>query len=173
MAFNKVILMGNLTADPELRTTPNGQNLASFTIAINRVWNSSNGERQEETSFINCTAWGRTGETISKYLKKDNLTHIYNGVNPKIYTPLSNEQKSEARKKLGFKNDYKIFIFSGRFIRRKRVPELVNFFNKKQFSNTQLLLLGEGIEETICKEKANNNPNIIFLGFSDNPEKNC
>ena len=54
--------MGNLTADPELRTTPNGQNLASFTIAINRVWNSSNGERQEETSFINCTAWGRTGE---------------------------------------------------------------------------------------------------------------
>ena len=48
MAFNKVILMGNLTADPELRTTPNGQNLASFTIAINRVWNSSNGERQEE-----------------------------------------------------------------------------------------------------------------------------
>ena len=72
MAFNKVILMGNLTADPELRTTPNGQNLASFTIAINRVWNSSNGERQEETSFINCTAWGRTGETISKYLKKGN-----------------------------------------------------------------------------------------------------
>ena len=70
MAFNKVILMGNLTADPELRTTPNGQNLASFTLAINRTWNSTNGERQEETSFINCTAWGKTGETISKYVSK-------------------------------------------------------------------------------------------------------
>ncbi len=70
MAFNKVILMGNLTADPELRTTPNGQNLASFTLAINRTWNSTNGERQEETSFINCTAWGNTGETIAKYVGK-------------------------------------------------------------------------------------------------------
>lgn len=70
MAFNKVILMGNLTTDPELRTTPNGQNLASFTLAINRTWNNANGERQEETSFINCTAWGKTGETISKYVSK-------------------------------------------------------------------------------------------------------
>lgn len=70
MAFNKVILMGNLTADPELRTTPSGQNVASFTLAINRTWNSANGERQEETSFINCTAWGKTGETISKYVSK-------------------------------------------------------------------------------------------------------
>ena len=70
MAFNKVILMGNLTADPELRTTPSGQNLASFTLAINRNWNNANGERQEETSFINCTAWGKTGETISKYVSK-------------------------------------------------------------------------------------------------------
>ena len=70
MAFNKVILMGNLTTDPEIRTTTKGQNLASFTLAINRTWNSANGERQEETSFINCTAWGKTGETISKYVSK-------------------------------------------------------------------------------------------------------
>lgn len=70
MAFNKVILMGNLTADPELRTTPSGQNLASFTIAVSRTWNNAQGERQEETSFINCTAWGKTGETIAKYVSK-------------------------------------------------------------------------------------------------------
>ena len=70
MAFNKVILLGNLTADPELRTTPNGQNVTSFSLAINRTWNSANGARQEETSFINCTAWGRTGETIAKYVQK-------------------------------------------------------------------------------------------------------
>ena len=70
MAFNKVILMGNLTADPELRTTTTGQNVASFTIAVSRTWNNAQGERQEETSFINCTAWGKTGETIAKYVSK-------------------------------------------------------------------------------------------------------
>ena len=70
MAFNKVILMGNLTADPETRTTPNGQNVTSFSLAINRTWNNANGERQEETSFINCIAWGKTGETIAKYVSK-------------------------------------------------------------------------------------------------------
>ncbi len=70
MAFNKVILMGNLTADPELRTTTTGQNVASFTIAVSRTWNNAQGERQEETSFINCTAWGKTGETITKYVSK-------------------------------------------------------------------------------------------------------
>lgn len=70
MAFNKVVLLGNLTADPEMRTTPNGQNVTSFSLAINRTWNSANGERQEETSFINCTAWGKTGETIAKYVSR-------------------------------------------------------------------------------------------------------
>ena len=70
MAFHKVVLLGNLTADPELRTTTGGQNVASFTIAISRTWNNAQGEKQEETSFINCTAWGRTGETIAKYVQK-------------------------------------------------------------------------------------------------------
>lgn len=70
MSFNKVVLLGNLTSDPELRTTTSGQNVASFSIAVNRVYNNSQGERQEETSFINCTAWGRTAETISKYVSK-------------------------------------------------------------------------------------------------------
>lgn len=70
MAFNKVILLGNLTADPELRTTPSGQNVASFSLAVNRTYTNAQGERQEETSFINCTAWGRTAETISKYVGK-------------------------------------------------------------------------------------------------------
>jgi single-strand DNA-binding protein len=70
MAFNKVILLGNLTADPETRTTPSGQSVTSFSLAINRTWNDQNGQRQEETSFINCTAWGPRGETIAKYVQK-------------------------------------------------------------------------------------------------------
>ena len=70
MAFNKVILLGNLTADPETRTTPSGQSVTSFSLAVNRTWNDANGQRQEETSFINCTAWGQRGETIAKYVQK-------------------------------------------------------------------------------------------------------
>lgn len=70
MAFNKVILLGNLTADPEQRTTPSGQSVTSFSLAVNRTWNDANGQRQEETSFINCTAWGQRGETIAKYVSK-------------------------------------------------------------------------------------------------------
>jgi len=70
MAFNKVILLGNLTADPETRTTPSGQSVTSFSLAVNRSWNDAQGNRQEETSFINCTAWGPRGETIAKYVGK-------------------------------------------------------------------------------------------------------
>lgn len=70
MAFNKVILLGNLTADPETRTTPSGQSVTSFSLAVNRTWTDANGQRQEETSFINCTAWGQRGETIAKYVQK-------------------------------------------------------------------------------------------------------
>lgn len=70
MAFNKVILMGNLTRDPELRSTTSGSSVTSFALAVNRTWNNAQGERQEETSFIDCEAWGRTGETIAKYVSK-------------------------------------------------------------------------------------------------------
>jgi single-strand DNA-binding protein len=70
MAFNKVILLGNLTADPETRTTPSGQSVTSFSLAVNRTWNDRDGQKQEETSFINCTAWGPRGETIAKYVSK-------------------------------------------------------------------------------------------------------
>ena len=108
---------------------------------------------------------------LSKYLKKDNLTYICNGVNPNVYKSLSKEQKNEARKALGFTANEKIFIFAGRFIRRKRVPELITLFSEKRFNNSKLLLLGNGEEEAFCKEKAKNNSNIIFIGFSNSPEK--
>lgn len=70
MAFNKVILLGNLTADPDTRTTPSGQTVTSFSLAVSRTYRGSDGNRKEETSFINCTAWGQTGETIAKYVGK-------------------------------------------------------------------------------------------------------
>nr|WP_314784277.1 glycosyltransferase family 4 protein [uncultured Capnocytophaga sp.] len=108
---------------------------------------------------------------LSKFINKTALTFIYNGINQNIFKPLSKEQKNEARKALGFTANEKIFIFAGRFIRRKRVPELITLFSKKYFNNSKLLLLGNGEEEAICKEKAKDNLNILFLGFSNSPEK--
>lgn len=70
MAFSKVVILGNITRDPELKTTPNGSNLANFTVAINRNYTSQSGEKQTETSFVDCVAWSKTGETIAKYFQK-------------------------------------------------------------------------------------------------------
>lgn len=69
-SFNQVILMGNLTRDPELRQTPNGQAVCSFSLALNRSYKGSNGEWQEATDFINCIAWGPLGERVAQYLTK-------------------------------------------------------------------------------------------------------
>lgn len=68
--FNKVILMGNLTRDPETRTTPNGQSVTNFSLAVNRTWRDGNGEQQEAVSYIDCVAWGKPGEIIAQYLQK-------------------------------------------------------------------------------------------------------
>lgn len=68
--FNKVILAGNLTRDPELRYTPKGLCIAAFALAINRKWSNEAGEQKEEVTFVEIVAFGRTGETIGQYLKK-------------------------------------------------------------------------------------------------------
>lgn len=68
--FNKVILMGNLTRDVEVRTTPSGQTVANFSLAVSRSWKDQNGQTQEQTSFINCVAWGKAGEIIAQYTSK-------------------------------------------------------------------------------------------------------
>ena len=68
--FNKVILMGNLTRDPETRQTPSGQSVTNFSLAVNRTWKGQDGQTQEQVSFIDCVAWGKTGEVISQYIQK-------------------------------------------------------------------------------------------------------
>ena len=68
--LNRVFLMGNLTRDPELRYTPNNTAVTNIGIAVNRIWRSQDGQKQEETSFIDCEAWGRTAEVINQYLRK-------------------------------------------------------------------------------------------------------
>jgi single-strand DNA-binding protein len=68
--LNKVMLMGNLTRDPEVRYTPKGTAVAELGLAINRVYTADNNEKREETTFVDVTLWGRTAEIAGEYLKK-------------------------------------------------------------------------------------------------------
>lgn len=68
--FSKAIITGNLTRDPELRSTPNGASVCSFSVAVNRTYRDASGEQKEDVSFIDCSAWGKLGEMISQYAKK-------------------------------------------------------------------------------------------------------
>jgi len=69
-SFNQAIVMGNLTRDPELRTTPSGQSVASFAVATNRSWVDGSGERKEAAEYHEIVAWGKLGELANQYLSK-------------------------------------------------------------------------------------------------------
>ena len=69
-SFNQAIIMGNLTRDPELRSTPGGQQVASFAVATNRTWLDAGGERKEAVEFHEIVAWGKLGELAAQYLSK-------------------------------------------------------------------------------------------------------
>lgn len=68
--FSKAIITGNITRDPELRSTTSGSSVCSFSVAVNRTFRGTDGENKEEVSFIDCTAWGKLGEMIAQYGKK-------------------------------------------------------------------------------------------------------
>ena len=70
MYLNKAILIGNLTRDPELRSTTGGTKVCSFSIATNRVWKDKNGQRQESADYHNVVVFGRQAETVAQYMKK-------------------------------------------------------------------------------------------------------
>jgi len=73
MNLNKVFILGRLTADPQLRTTPTGQQVASFGVATNRIWNDKTGSRQQEVEYHNVVVWGRQAEIVSQFLTKGSL----------------------------------------------------------------------------------------------------
>ena len=68
--FSKVIIVGNITRDPELRTTPSGTQVCGFSVAVNRNYKDNSGEQRENVSFFDCSAWGKSGEIIAQYAKK-------------------------------------------------------------------------------------------------------
>lgn len=69
-SLNRVLLIGNLTRDPELRYLPSGQAVTTFTLAVNRVYNSAAGEKKEDTCFIRVVVWARRAEVCNEYLRK-------------------------------------------------------------------------------------------------------
>lgn len=76
MNLNKVFIVGRLTADPELRSIPSGQAVASFSLATNRVWTDRNNQKQEAVEYHNIVVWGRQAEIASKFLTKGSLALV-------------------------------------------------------------------------------------------------
>ena len=75
-SLNKALLIGNLTRDPELRYIPSGSAVASFTLAMNRVFKMQTGEKKEEVSFVRVVVWGRMAEICAEYLKKGRAVFV-------------------------------------------------------------------------------------------------
>jgi len=76
MNLNRAMIIGNLTRDPELRTTNNGQTVASFGVATNHVWTDASGQKQEKVEFHNIVAWGKLAEICGQYLAKGRKVYI-------------------------------------------------------------------------------------------------
>ena len=76
MNLNKVMIIGNLTRDPELRNTPSGVPVASFAVATNQVWNDQNGQKQERVEFHNIVAWRKLAEICGQYLRKGSKVYV-------------------------------------------------------------------------------------------------
>ncbi|MCB9802889.1 single-stranded DNA-binding protein [Candidatus Nomurabacteria bacterium] len=76
MNLNKVMIIGNIVRDPEMRSIPNGQNVTSFSVATNLVWTDQSGQKQEKVEFHNVVAWRRLAEIAGQYLKKGSKAYI-------------------------------------------------------------------------------------------------
>lgn len=76
MNLNKAMIIGNLTRDPEIRTTPSGQTVASFAVATNFVWTDQSGQKRDKAEFHNVVAWRRLAEICGQYLKKGSKIYI-------------------------------------------------------------------------------------------------
>lgn len=94
-SLNQVILMGNLTRDPELRQTPGGQQVCSFSLALNRSYKDQSGEWQEVTDYIDVVAWGPLGERVAQYLKKGSRALVQGRLQSRSW-----EQEGQKRSKV-------------------------------------------------------------------------
>lgn len=94
-SINQVILMGNLTRDPELKTTPSGQSVCSFSLAINRSWQDQSGQQQDAVDYFDVTAWGKLGELVNQYLSKGRKCLVMGRLSQRSW-----EQEGQKRSKV-------------------------------------------------------------------------
>ncbi len=92
-SFNKVILIGNLTADPELKQTQNGISVTSFSIAVSRRFSSKNAENAQQADFINVVAWRNTAEFITKYFQKGKSILIVGSLQTRNWTDQNGQKR--------------------------------------------------------------------------------
>ena len=109
-SFNKVILMGNLTRDPELRYTPKGTAIARLGVAVNRRWTGEGGEQREETTFVDVDAFGKQAETLGQYMKKGRPILIEGRLRLDTW---EDKQSGQKRSKLGVVLETFQFVGSG------------------------------------------------------------
>jgi single-strand DNA-binding protein len=100
-SFNKVILLGNLTRDPEVRYTPKGTAVTELGMAVNRVYTAENGEKREETTFVDVTLWGRTAEIAGEFLKKGRPVFIEGRLQLDTWDDKQSGQKRSKLKVVG------------------------------------------------------------------------
>ena len=93
MDLNKVLLVGRLTADPQVRTTPGGQAVTTLGVATGRTWTDKNGQRQEETEFHNVVIWGRQAEIAGQYLRKGTMVLIEGRLRTRGWTDKNGQQR--------------------------------------------------------------------------------
>ena len=108
--LNKVMLIGNLTRDPELRHTPKGTAVSEISMAINRVWNNDQGQKQEETTFVEVTLWGRQAELAQQYLTKGRPVYIEGRLNLDTW---DDKETGKKRSKLRVIGENMQFLSSG------------------------------------------------------------
>lgn len=93
MDLNKVMLIGRLTQEPTVRTTPQGQQVASFSIATNRVWKDAQGQKQEKVEFHNIVAWRKLAEIIAQYVKKGRRVYVEGRLETRSWEDQSGQKK--------------------------------------------------------------------------------
>jgi len=109
-SFNKVILIGNLTRDPELRSLPSGNSIARLGLAVNRTYTDKEGTRKEETTFLDVDAFGKQAETIAKYCKKGSALFVEGRLKLDTW---EDKTTHERRSKLGIVLETFQFLSSG------------------------------------------------------------
>src|SRR6188768_822193 len=99
--LNKVMLMGNLTRDPEIKYTPKGMAIAQFGIAVNRQWSNEAGEKQEEVTFIDVEMFGRKAEVVGEYFKKGKPIYVEGRLKLDSWDDKTSGQKKSKLKVVG------------------------------------------------------------------------